>query len=299
MKDIAGKVGVVTGGAAGIGKALALELARGGMDVALADLDEAGMRQVAGEIEALGRRAICVPTDVRQAAAVETLLQRTLAELGSCALMVNNAGVFCAAPLLDTSAEQYQRVIDINVGGVVHGCRVFGAHFAQQGFGHIVNTASAAGLFPTPGMSAYSLTKFGIVGYSLQLRWELAARGVGVTVLCPGSVKTDILLREGVGVRPDEVEKLMRGAPGTEKLARKAVRAVRRNRPMVLYAPDAYAMYVLRLLPMWLLDPLGRLIGRTALNVVKTATALPGGTEDAAPNAAEPPHSDRLKRESV
>src|SRR5687768_13501311 len=116
------------------------------MHVALADLNETGMREVASEIETLGRRALCVPTDVRNAGAIQALLDRTLAELGSCALMINNAGVFHAAPLVETSAAQYQRVIDINIGGVVNGSRIFAAHFVRQRQGHIVNTASAAGL---------------------------------------------------------------------------------------------------------------------------------------------------------
>jgi short-subunit dehydrogenase len=283
VKDLAGKVAVITGGAGGIGKALALECARAGMHVALADLNETGMREVASEIETLGRRALCVPTDVRNAGAIQALLDRTLAELGSCALMINNAGVFHAAPLVETSAAQYQRVIDINIGGVVNGSRIFAAHFVRQRQGHIVNTASAAGLLPMPGMSAYSLTKFAVVGYSLQLRWELAAHGVGVTVLCPGTVKTDIALREGVGFKPDAVEKLMQGAPGPQNLARKALRAVRRNRPLIRYGPEAYVMAVFQLLPLWLLDPLGKFVARKALEIVKTTALLPGPSEEAGP----------------
>jgi NAD(P)-dependent dehydrogenase (short-subunit alcohol dehydrogenase family) len=281
MRDLTGKVAVITGGAGGIGKALALECAHAGMDVALADVDEPGMTDVAREIISLGRRALCVPTDVRHVDAVQALFDRTLAELGSCHLMINNAGVFHAAPLVETSAAQYQRVIDINIGGVVHGSRIFGAHFMRQGHGHLVNTASAAGLFPVPGMSAYTLTKYAIVGYSLQLRWELAAFGVGVTVLCPGTVKTGIVMREGVGFKPDEAQKLIAGAPEPGGLARKALRAIRRNRPLVRYGWDAYVMSLLRLLPLWLIEPLCRYLARTALNLVKTTTT------DPEPRAAE------------
>jgi NAD(P)-dependent dehydrogenase (short-subunit alcohol dehydrogenase family) len=280
MRDLTGKVAVITGGAGGIGKALALECAHAGMDVALADLNEPGMRDVASEITGLGRRALCVPTDVRNADSMQALLDRTLAELGGCQLMINNAGVFHAASLMDTSAAQYQRVIDINLGGVVHGSRIFGAHFVRQGHGHLVNTASAAGLFPVPGMSAYSLTKFAIVGYTLQLRWELASSGVGVTVLCPGTVKTGIAIREGAGFKPDEAQKLMKGAPGPAGLARKAVHAIRRNRPLVRYGSDAYIISILRLLPMWLIDPLGRFLARTALSLVKAATITSGPATD-------------------
>lgn len=253
------------------------------MDLALADLHEPGMREVAREIEALGRRSLCVPTDVRQGESLQTLLDRTLAELGRCDVIFNNAGVFHAAPLLDTTAHNYQRVIDINIGGVVNGSRIFGAHFARQGHGHIVNTASAAGLFPVPGMSAYSLTKFAIVGYSLQLRWEIAPANVGVTVVCPGTVKTDIAVREGVGFKHEEAAKMMKDAPGPERLARKVLRAIRRDQPLVRYGADAYVISVLRLLPMWLIDPLGRFLARTALQLVKTTSIGPGGAEDPQP----------------
>ncbi|MDD9939944.1 MAG: SDR family NAD(P)-dependent oxidoreductase [Myxococcales bacterium] len=279
MKNLTNKVAVITGGAGGIGRALAMECAAAGMDVALADVDEPGMAETASEVAKLGRRALCIPTDVRKAGAVQALLDRTLAELNGCHLMVNNAGVFSAVPLVETTAAQYQRSIDINIGGVVHGSRIFGAHFAQQGQGHLVNTASAAGLFPVPGMSAYSLTKYAVVGYTLQLRWELASRGVGVTVLCPGTVKTDIVLREGVGFKPEEARKLIRDAPGPERLARKTLRAVRRNRPMVRYGPDAYAMSLMQFLPLWLIDPLGKLLARTALKVVETTTLRSGSSD--------------------
>jgi NAD(P)-dependent dehydrogenase (short-subunit alcohol dehydrogenase family) len=272
MRKLEGQVVVITGGAGGIGSALALECARAGLDVVLADVDERGMREVAAEVAKHGRRCVCVATDVRSADSFQALLERTLAEFGRCDVMVNNAGVFHAAPLVETSAQQYQRLIDINIGGVVHGSRIFGAHFVRQGHGHIVNTASAAGLFPVPGMSAYSLTKYGVVGYSLQLRWELAAHGVGVTVLCPGVVKTPITTREGVGFKPEEAAKMIEGAPNPHGLARKAVRAIARNRPMVRYGSDAYMLSLLRLAPAWLIDPLGKYLGRMALGIVRDAT---------------------------
>lgn len=287
MKDLAGKVAVITGAAGGIGSALALECARAGMDIALADLDEVGMRAVAAQITSLGRRSICVPTDVRSADSMQALLDRTLAELGGCHLMINNAGVFNAAPLLETSAAQFQRVMDINIGGVVNGSRIFAAHFARQREGHLVNTASAAGLFPVPGMSAYSLSKYAVVGFSLQLRWEIAAQGVGVTVLCPGTVKTAILTRDGVGFRPDEAHKMIKDAPAPEGLAKKTMRAIRRNRPLVRYGFDAYGMSLLRVLPLWLIDPLGRMLGRTALALVEQTTDRPVADKPSEPRAQQ------------
>jgi short-subunit dehydrogenase len=243
------------------------------------------MQPIAAQITGLRRRCICVVTDVRSGDAMQALLDRTLAELGGCHVLFNNAGVFNAKALVETSAEQFQRVVDINIGGVVHGSRIFTAHFVRQREGHVVNTASAAGLFPVPGMSAYSLSKYAVVGFSLQLRWEVAAHGVGVTVLCPGTVKTDILTRQGVGFKLDEAAKMIKGAPSAQGLARKALRAVRRNQALVRYGFDAYAMSLLRVLPLWLIDPLGRLLGRTALTIVENSTVKLG--DAAAPYKAE------------
>jgi NAD(P)-dependent dehydrogenase (short-subunit alcohol dehydrogenase family) len=266
LKD---RVAVVTGSGSGIGRAMALEFARAGMDVTLADIDETRLAATAAEVEALGRRALSVVTDVRQLPAIEHLLEHTVAKLGGCHLVANNAGVFHASMMLESSAEQWQRVVDTNLWGVIHGSRVFGVYFAKQREGHIVNTASAAGLFPMPGMSSYSTTKFAIVGLSRQLRWELAADGVGVTVLCPGVVKTGIVMAEGAGLDHLDKAKLVSRHPLPEGLARKVVRAVRHNRPMVRYGADAYFLSMLRLLPLWLQDPLGRFLARTAVSVVR------------------------------
>jgi NAD(P)-dependent dehydrogenase (short-subunit alcohol dehydrogenase family) len=265
VRELKDRVAVVTGAGGGIGRAIALELARAGCHVVLADIDEALAAETAREVEALGRRSLCVATDVRDLAAVERLLAATLAAMGSCHIMFNNAGVFHAATLVDTSVEQWHRVIDTNVWGVIYGSRTFGAYFRQQGVGHIVNTASAAGLFPMPGMGSYSTTKFAIVGFSQQLRWELAGAGVGVTVMCPGVVRTGIGKAPGAGLEKVDVDTMMAKSPLPAGLARKAVAAVRSNRPLVRYGGDSYMLSWLRFLPQWLLDPLGRFIGRTAL----------------------------------
>lgn len=269
MRILTDRVAVLTGAGGGIGRALAREFAKAGAHLALADVDERSLDETAREIEALGRRTCKVVTDVRDLQSIERLLERTLSELGACHLAFNNAGVFHAASLLDAPATEWERVVNTNLWGVIHGCRVFGAHFVKQGEGHIVNTASAAGLFPVPGMSSYSTTKFAIVALSEQLRWELAPDGVGVTVLCPGVVKTDIAKRAGVGLEHVDMDQATKNAPLPEGLARKVVRAVRKNRPMVRYGPDAYFFSILRLLPLWLIDPLGRFMARTAKTIVR------------------------------
>jgi NAD(P)-dependent dehydrogenase (short-subunit alcohol dehydrogenase family) len=260
---------VVTGAAGGIGRCITLALAREGMDVVLADINETGNARVAHEVEELGRRALCVTTDVRARPAFDRLLQETLARFGSCHMLVNNAGVFHAGGVLDSSDEQWERVINVNLWGVIHGSRVFGRHFAKQGEGHIVNVASAAGLVGAPGMTAYSASKFGVIGFSEMLRWELAQRGVGVTMVCPGVVQTDISKAEGVELEHVDLVDVLRRAPSPVPLALKIVRAVQRNRPRVLYARDAYMIALLGFLPYRLLDKVGHMVAKRALEVIR------------------------------
>jgi NAD(P)-dependent dehydrogenase (short-subunit alcohol dehydrogenase family) len=277
LVTLADRVAVITGAANGLGRCVALELARAGMHVVVADFDEAGAARVANEVQALGRRALAVHVDVRKLADIERLLQEALAAFGACDVAVNNAGVFHAAALLDTPTEQWQRVIDTNLWGVINGSRVFGAYFAKRGQGHIVNTSSAAGLFPTPGMSAYSTTKFAIVALTLQLRWELASSGVGVTVLCPGTLRTGIAHAPGVGLEHTSIDDIVKKAPLPEDLAPKVVAAIRKNKPMVRFGPDAVFYSIMRLFPMWLVDPIGRFMARQSVVFLKGrgAPALP------------------------
>ncbi|HVW29874.1 MAG TPA: SDR family NAD(P)-dependent oxidoreductase [Polyangiaceae bacterium] len=277
------RVAVVTGAANGLGRALALQLARSGMHVVAADFDEAGAQRVAAEVEALGRRSLAVRADVRKLADVEDVLAQTLSKFGACDVVLNNAGVFHAAPLLEAPPEQWQRVVDTNLWGVINGSRVFGVYFSKRGQGHIVNTASAAGLFPTPGMGAYSTTKFAIVALSLQLRWELAASGVdvGVTVLCPGTLKTGIVHAPGVGLEHTDIDNILKRAPVPEDLAPKVVAAIRKNKPMLRFGPDAVFYSLLRLLPMWIVDPIGRFMARQSFIFLKGSSppALPSSTK--------------------
>jgi NAD(P)-dependent dehydrogenase (short-subunit alcohol dehydrogenase family) len=197
VQELAGKVAVVTGGGSGIGAALVRAFAAEGMDVAVADIEAGAAEEAAAAARALGRRALAVRTDVSQRGAVEALAERTFAELGGCHVLCNNAGVLLVGALETSSASDWEWVLGVNLWGVVHGLLAFLPRMlAQPGEKHIVNTASTAGLIPTPNVGLYATSKYAVVGLSEHLRRDLAPRGIGVSVLCPGGVQTQIFRSE-------------------------------------------------------------------------------------------------------
>ncbi|MGH9170259.1 MAG: SDR family NAD(P)-dependent oxidoreductase [Acidimicrobiales bacterium] len=207
MEQLEGRVAIVTGAASGIGLAMAHAFAAEGMKVVLADVDEPGLASVLGEITAGGGQAVSVPTDVSDSAQVDALRQAALAAFGGAHVICNNAGVAVGGPLWDVPLESWKWVFGVNFWGVVHGIRSFAPLLREQGAGHIVNTASAAGIVSTPWLGPYSATKHAVVALSETLALELAGSGVGVSVLCPMWVKTRI--HESDRNAPAEVARLV------------------------------------------------------------------------------------------
>ncbi|HYI61763.1 MAG TPA: SDR family NAD(P)-dependent oxidoreductase [Acidimicrobiales bacterium] len=194
MDTIEGKVAVVTGAASGIGRALARRCAAGGASVVLADVEEAALEAVAAELAGSGAEVLAVPTDVSDGAAVDALRDTALDRFGAVHLLCNNAGVSIGGPMWEHTTEDWEWVLGVNLWGVVHGVRAFTPTLLAQGEGHIVNTASMAGLVTPPFMGIYNVTKHAVVALSETLHGELAlaGSGVGVSVLCPGWVTTRI-----------------------------------------------------------------------------------------------------------
>lgn len=193
MDDFEGRVAVVTGGGSGIGAAMARAFAQEGARVALADLDEAAMERVAAEIRAAGGQAIAVRTDVTRFGDVERLAERAVAELGGVHVVCNNAGVGVFGPLAAATDRDWQWTMNVNFWGVVHGIQAFVPRLIQQNAGgHVVNTASMAGLAGMPGLGVYCASKFAVVGLTESLHRELSGSGIGVSVLCPMIVNTAI-----------------------------------------------------------------------------------------------------------
>ena len=188
------RVAIVTGGASGIGRALGAALVRRGDQVVLADVEGAAAVEVAEQLTALGPGAAsAAAVDVRDADAVAALVTDTATRLGRLDLMFNNAGLGIGGPVEELALAHWDRAIDVNLRGVVHGVHAAYPVMLRQRSGHIINTASLAGLLPTPGSAPYGATKWAVVGLSLSLRGEAAPRGVRVSVVCPGGVDTPIL----------------------------------------------------------------------------------------------------------
>ncbi len=188
MENLSGKVAVITGGASGIGRAMASRFAADGMHVVIADIEQGPLDATAAELGVLGIR-----TDVSSAESVAALATTVIERFGAVHVLCNNAGVGGGGEIAGLSLDDWRWVIDVNLWGVVHGLHYFMEHLlANTDGGHIVNTASMAGLTAWPGIGPYNATKYAVVGISETLALELQGTAVGVSVLCPGLVNTNI-----------------------------------------------------------------------------------------------------------
>ena len=196
---ISGRNAVVTGGASGIGRVIALRLARDGADVALLDVDPAGARAVAGEITALGRRAITVEADVASTASVGTAVERVHRELGPGHILVNDAGIAGFVPFLEMSEAEWDRMIAVHLKGTFNCTRAFLPDMAGTRWGRIVNVASVAGLNGGgPGLAHYAAAKAGIIGFTKSVASEVGPLGITVNAIAPGLIDTPLLDRSGM-----------------------------------------------------------------------------------------------------
>ncbi len=182
-----GQVAIVTGGASGIGLALGRHLAGLGLHVVLCDVDAEGLARAAIEVP-----AETFVLDVTDADAVRGVVERVAAAHGRLDYLFNNAGVGGTLPMLQATLAHWRRVVGLNLMGVVHGVQAAYPIMVRQGFGHLCNTASISGLVPVPGQTLYNTTKYAVVGLSHTLRPEAALAGVGVSVACPGPVRSAI-----------------------------------------------------------------------------------------------------------
>ena len=193
MSDLTGRTALVTGASRGIGRAIAVGLARAGADVALSARDEERLAQVRGEVEALGRRAVVLPADVTDADACARLAADAVDGLGHLDVLVNNAGGSSyMGPFTELRFRGWEKTMRLNVDSIVHLTQAVGRHMLERGTGSVINVASVAGLTATPNLAAYGASKAAVVSLTKTLALEWGPQGVRVNALCPGWTKTDL-----------------------------------------------------------------------------------------------------------
>jgi NAD(P)-dependent dehydrogenase (short-subunit alcohol dehydrogenase family) len=250
VQEFHNAVAIVTGGAMGLGEALCEEIGRRGATVVVADINADAANQVAQRLQRSGIQARPVQVDVANEAAVAELIDRTVAEYGHLDYMVNNAGIAIGGDSRDLSMQQWRRVLDVDLLGVVYGTVHAYEVMARQRHGHIVNVSSLSGLVPQPGNTPYCTSKHAIVGLSLSLRFEGADLGVKVSAVCPGDMRTKIydnmvvmnMPREQVVTLSRHTHYLM-PQMSAEAAARAILRGVARNQALIVFPGVVWAIW--------------------------------------------------------
>ncbi len=245
IRTFDGATAIVTGAASGIGRGLVEELAKRGCEVVLADRQIELAKEVASKICASGAKAGALKVDVTDFRAVEHLVQKTVERTGRLDYMFNNAGIGIGGNVNHYGIEDWNQMMDVNLRGVINGVHAAHKVMVNQGFGHIINTASMAGLTPSPGGVAYATAKHAVVGLSNSLRAEVAHLGIRVSVLCPGFVRTAILEGGGkygkmlIELSPDQhrqmfemIEKFKPLSP--DMFAKRALNSVAKNKAIII-----------------------------------------------------------------
>jgi NAD(P)-dependent dehydrogenase (short-subunit alcohol dehydrogenase family) len=261
---VRGKVAVVTGGASGIGAALATKLAEGGAEVWIADRQIGEAEALAQRLDGGGAKAHAIELDVRDYPSFERVVAEVLRQSGRIDYLFNNAGIGVGGEIDSYTLDDWNDVVDVNLHGVVHGIQAVYPIMIRQYSGHIVNTASMAGLITNAGQASYGATKHAVVALSTTLRLQAARHGVQASVLCPGVIRTPILTGGKYGrlkmtaTSDEEIlkawERMRPMAP--EKFAERALRAVLRNDAIIVVPAWWKAFWYLErlspVLSMWL-----------------------------------------------
>ncbi len=270
MKDFRNKVVVITGAGSGIGRATAMAFAGEGSKLHITDINKQRIDAVAEEIRRKGAEATPYVVDASNREAMKKFADEVFAAAGRVDILHNNAGIAVGCTIDKTSIEDWERVINVNLWGVIYGVHYFLPRMIEQGGGHIVNTASAAGLTGMPTLAPYTATKFALVGISEVMNIELRRYGIYTTALCPGIIATnivkdskiDICDKKGRSLKDSTVKfYAQRGAP-PERVAKDVLRAVRKNRPIQPSPYHAYLFWIIRRISVRLYQTLARILMR-------------------------------------
>ncbi|MBV8181317.1 MAG: SDR family NAD(P)-dependent oxidoreductase [Mycobacterium sp.] len=271
--DLTGRVVAITGAGSGIGRELALLCARRGANLALCDINEPALGDTADAARGHGRNVVTCRVDVSDPDLMGAFATETFSRFGGVDILVNNAGVGLIGGFLDTDLNDWDRLVSINLMGVVHGCNAFLPGMIASGRGgHVVNLSSTAGLLANPQLTAYSATKFAVLGLSEALRSELKTHGIGVTAVCPGLINTPITKSTPFRGSGDADARRARVAAmyqkrgyTAERAAPHILRAVDRDRAVAPIAAEAHLMYVLS----HAVPPLGRWVAAKMAEAAK------------------------------
>ena len=294
MSHFTGRVVFITGGASGIGRALAFKLAARKAILVLADVDIEGLKSACEAISDQGGQARWVELDVADPDQVQSAIDNIYECEGPIDFLFNNAGICLFGEAYDMTPDQWKRILDVNIRGVVHGISTVYPRMVERGSGHIINTASMVGLVPAAGSAAYCLTKHAVVGVSTSLRGEGAAHGVRVTVVCPGIIDTP-LKNTAQMLRLDRQKMLahpLTRLASVEHCADVILRGVERNRAFVTVTAAArISWWLYRLFPGFVASRLGH----WAIEIVRKNFATKAPSQLA---LAAPPESSKIEGES-
>lgn len=262
------RVALITGAASGIGRATALAFAQTGAQRVLCDVNKEELDRTAGQVNKVSACILARQTDISKPAEVEALANEVHRIVPAVDVLVNNAGVYVVGGILDLTLDDWEWVLGVNLRGVIHCCHYFVPAMAKRGQGgHVANVASMYGFWPAAHVTGYLTSKFGVFGFSEALREDLRGTGIGVSTVCPGVIKTNLVqstrLRNtgNADALREHLQRIYnRRNYGPEKVAAAIVRAVEHNRRLVLVSPEAKIMYhINRLCP-----PLSHVIARAS-----------------------------------
>ena len=242
MKKFPKKRVVITGSGSGLGRALAVEFAKQQWRVLVSDVNMDGAKETLRLVQEADGDGFAVPCDVTNSEDVNRLAEKAVSEWGGADIIVNNAGVLSVGVMEEIKLEDWRWIIDINLMGVIHGCKAFIPVFKKQGSGHIVNIASAAGFSALAEMGPYNVTKAGVIALSETLRPELAYKNIGVTVVCPSFFKTNLMDQTRYSEKKayNRMDAFFQKSKGSaEEVSRHIIKSVTKNKTYVIFHPDA------------------------------------------------------------